>query len=41
MKHSKYSKNTEGSVVINYLLDTNDANITEYKMFSFILQLNC
>lgn len=24
----------------NYLLDTNDANITENKMFCFILQLN-
>lgn len=28
------------SVVINYLLDTNDVNITENKMFCFILQLN-
>lgn len=28
------------SVVINYLLDTNDANITENKMFCFIIQLN-
>lgn len=27
-------------VVINYLLDTYDANITENKMFCFILQLN-